>query len=247
MTMRKLEEELKQYAASDMYPFHMPGHKRRGDAVCRTDITEIDGFDNLHDPEDLIRGEMDFAKAFYGTKETYFLVNGSTVGILTAISAAVRPGGRILIERGCHISVYHAAYLRGLHIDYLDFGERSGQRPDAIVINLGTNDDSYCQEDQSRQQEYTAAYVEFLKVVRKHNPGAIIFCVLGLMGDRLYPSVCEAAKAYTEQTGDVGIHTVHLPEQDASVGYVSDYHPLESAHEKAAKVLVPEIKRIMNW
>ena len=120
-------------------------------------------------------------------------------------------------------------------------------QPDAIVINLGTNDDSYCQEDQSRQQEYTAAYVEFLKVVRKHNPGAIIFCVLGLMGDRLYPSVCEAAKAYTEQTGDVGIHTVHLPEQDASVGYVSDYHPLESAHEKAAKVLVPEIKRIMNW
>lgn len=138
MTMRKLEEELKQYAASDMYPFHMPGHKRRGDAVCRTDITEIDGFDNLHDPEDLIRGEMDFAKAFYGTKETYFLVNGSTVGILTAISAAVRPGGRILIERGCHISVYHAAYLRGLHIDYLDFGERSGQRPDAIVITSPT-------------------------------------------------------------------------------------------------------------
>ncbi|MCH4039000.1 MAG: decarboxylase [Lachnospiraceae bacterium] len=136
--MRKLEEELKQYAASDMYPFHMPGHKRRGDAVCRTDITEIDGFDNLHDPEDLIRGEMDFAKVFYGTKETYFLVNGSTVGILTAISAAVRPGGRILIERGCHISVYHAAYLRGLHIDYLDFGERSGQRPDAIVITSPT-------------------------------------------------------------------------------------------------------------
>ena len=136
--MRKLEEELKNYASSDMYPFHMPGHKRRGDFVCRTAITEIDGFDNLHDPENLIRGEMNFAKSFYGTEETYFLVNGSTVGILTAISAAVRPGGRILIERGCHISVYHAAYLRGLHIDYFDFGERSGQRPDAVVITSPT-------------------------------------------------------------------------------------------------------------
>ncbi|MGN0256438.1 MAG: aminotransferase class I/II-fold pyridoxal phosphate-dependent enzyme [Chordicoccus sp.] len=159
MTMRKLEEELEKYAASDMYPFHMPGHKRRGDAVCRTDITEIDGFDNLHDPEDLIRGEMDFAKKFYGTEETYFLVNGSTVGILTAISAAVRPGGRILIERGCHISVYHAAYLRGLHIDYLDYGERSGQRPDAVVITSPTY------EGAVKKVSETAAYAHSIGAV----------------------------------------------------------------------------------
>lgn len=119
--------------------------------------------------------------------------------------------------------------------------------PDAVVINLGTNDDSYCQEDTSRQQEYADAYTAFLKVVRKHNPGAMIFCVLGLMGDRLYPWVQTAVKNYTAGTGDNRITTVHLPEQDASVGYVSDYHPLESAHEKAAQVLIPAIKTVMNW
>ena len=119
--------------------------------------------------------------------------------------------------------------------------------PEVIVINLGTNDDSYCQEDQSRQQEYADAYVKFLKVVRRHNPDAMIFCVLGLMGDRLYPYVCSAAKAYTEQTGDDRITTVHLPEQDASIGYVCDYHPLESAHEKAANVLIPAIRDYMKW
>ena len=119
--------------------------------------------------------------------------------------------------------------------------------PDAIVVNLGTNDDSYCQQYKERQQEYADAYVNFLKMIRRHNPGAMLFCVLGLMGDRLYPWVCKAAKAYSDETGDLRITTVHLPEQDASVGYVSDYHPLESAHEKAARVLIPAIREAMGW
>ncbi|MBO4749230.1 MAG: GDSL family lipase [Lachnospiraceae bacterium] len=119
--------------------------------------------------------------------------------------------------------------------------------PDAIVINLGTNDDSYCQDFAERQMEYANAYTAFLKKVRKNNPGAMLICVLGLMGDRLYPFVCKAAKAYSDETGDLRITTVHLPEQDASKGYVSDYHPLESAHEKAASVLIPAVREAMNW
>ncbi|MDO5702103.1 MAG: decarboxylase, partial [Lachnospiraceae bacterium] len=131
--MKKLEHELAGYAATDAYPFHMPGHKRRmpwalahdsgaRDALARAamlDITEIDGFDNLHAPEDLIRGEMEFAARYYGAMDTFFSVNGSTCAILTAISAAVPRGGTILIERCSHISVYHAAYLRGLTVRYL--------------------------------------------------------------------------------------------------------------------------------
>ena len=120
-------------------------------------------------------------------------------------------------------------------------------QPDAVVVNLGTNDDSHCQDFTERQQEYADAYVEFLKMIRKHNPGAMIFCVLGLMGDRLYPWVCKAAAKYSEVTGDKRITTAHLPEQDASIGYVCDYHPLESAHEKAANELIPVIRKTMGW
>lgn len=120
-------------------------------------------------------------------------------------------------------------------------------RPDAVVINLGTNDDSYCQEDRSRQEEYAASYADFLRTVRRNNPGAAIFCILGLMGDRLFPWMCNACENYKSSSGDDRIYTVHLQEQDASLGYVSDYHPLESAHEKAARTLIPEIRRIMGW
>ncbi len=118
--MKKLEAELRRNANSSMYPFHMPGHKRQGDEMHRIDITEIDGFDNLHDPEDLILGEMQEAEEFYGTKRTFFSVNGSTCALLSAISAAIPKGGSLLCERGCHISVYHTAYLRDLKLRYVE-------------------------------------------------------------------------------------------------------------------------------
>lgn len=120
-------------------------------------------------------------------------------------------------------------------------------QPEAVVINLGTNDDSYCQDFADRQDEYAAEYVNFIKKVRKNNPNAELFCVLGLMGDRLFPYVCKACGMYTIETGDTHIHPIHLPPQDGNIGYVSDYHPLESAHQKAADFLAPEIKKIMCW
>ena len=46
-----LYEELIKNGKSDIYPFHMPGHKRRKMDFPNPydiDITEIDGFDNLH-------------------------------------------------------------------------------------------------------------------------------------------------------------------------------------------------------
>ena len=132
--MKKLETELERLARSDMYPFHMPGHKRRGGAIFETDITEIDGFDNLHDPKSLLKEEMQATAAFYGTRETYFLVNGSTCGILAAISAAVPRGGRLLIPRNAHISVYHAAYLRSLELAYIEDPGADHIKADAAFI-----------------------------------------------------------------------------------------------------------------
>ena len=119
-----LEKKLLKYAESDAYAFHMPGHKRvmdpLGGQAMKLDITEIDGFDNLHDAEGVLRDEMEAAAEMYGVKETLFSVNGSTCALLAAISAAVPRGGTILIERACHMAVYHAAYLRELRVLYVE-------------------------------------------------------------------------------------------------------------------------------
>ncbi len=116
--------KLNDLAESDMYPFHMPGHKRNLESTplkgaFRCDITEIDGFDNLHHEEGIILEAERRAARLYGSETAYFLVGGSTSGVLSAVSAAVPLNGRILAARGSHNSFYHAVYLRQLTAEYL--------------------------------------------------------------------------------------------------------------------------------
>lgn len=123
----------------------------------------------------------------------------------------------------------------------------TGRQPDVIVLNLGTNDDSYTLDFPERQEEYRAAYVEFLKVIRSHNPEAKILCVLGIMGDRLYPVVEKAVTDYTAETKDTNIASMRFEEQKAADGYVADWHPTAVTHDKAAEKLTAYMKELMGW
>lgn len=110
---------LNEYSKTDYYPFHMPGHKRRLmsdylDNAYRLDITEIDGFDNLHDPSGIIADAQRRAAELFHSEQTYFLVNGSSSGILAAICSTCSPGSEVIIARDCHKSVYHAIETAGL-------------------------------------------------------------------------------------------------------------------------------------
>jgi arginine/lysine/ornithine decarboxylase len=78
------------------------------------DITEIPGFDNLHQPEGVLLSLSQRISQLYGSGKAYPLVNGSTAGILAGISAAVNRGDKILLVRNAHKSVYHAVILMGL-------------------------------------------------------------------------------------------------------------------------------------
>ena len=104
-----LDKKLTSYSRSDYYPFHMPGHKRRAldfPNPYTVDITEIEGFDNLHHAEGLLRNAQDRAARLYGSKETFYLINGSTCGILSAISAVLPRGGTLLMGRNCHKAAF---------------------------------------------------------------------------------------------------------------------------------------------
>lgn len=119
-----LYESLKAYGEGDFYPFHMPGHKRNAQSGplsewYKCDITEIDGFDNLHQPEGILLDAQKRAAKLFGSEETYFLVNGSTAGILSAISAVANRGRKLVMARNCHKAVYHAAFLNRLETEYV--------------------------------------------------------------------------------------------------------------------------------
>ena len=83
------------------------------------DITEIEGFDNLHHPEGILKDSMKWAADVYGADQTYYLINGSTGGILAAVCGSVPRGGRILVSRNCHKSVYHGICLNQLKTSYV--------------------------------------------------------------------------------------------------------------------------------
>ena len=122
--MERLYRALEIYSQEDYYPFHMPGHKRNPDTVNTDlpfdrDITEIEGFDNLHHPEGILKKAQETAANVYGTKECYYSVNGSTAALLAAVSATVPRNGQILVARNCHKAVYHALYLRNLIPTYV--------------------------------------------------------------------------------------------------------------------------------
>lgn len=124
--MSTLLEQLQTYCASDALPMHMPGHKRNSALApylntlgASLDVTEIDGFSDLHDPNGALAKRMEAAATLWGSRRAWWLVGGSTAGILSGVFALTAPGDEVIVARNCHRSVYHALLLRGLTPHYI--------------------------------------------------------------------------------------------------------------------------------
>lgn len=122
--MKDLKNKLAEYSESGIYPFHMPGHKRNTEKMpqwnpWQIDVTELEGTDNLHHAEGMLKDAMERAAKLAGAEHSYFLVNGSTGGILSAIASVVKSGDTVLVARNCHKSVYHAIALNHLKAFYI--------------------------------------------------------------------------------------------------------------------------------
>ena len=105
------------------YPFHIPGHKRNASfGICGSDIdiTEIDGFDNLHNPTGVLRELEERCAEAFGYAKSIISVNGSTCCVLSAISALCNRGDSIIIARNCHKSVYNACLINELRVTYIE-------------------------------------------------------------------------------------------------------------------------------
>lgn len=147
-----LTRRLEQYSQSGALPFHMPGHQRRAlhspALPWALDITEIDGFDDLHDPQGLLAESMDRAARLWGAEGSRYLVNGSTGGLLAALHAALPRGSSVLVARNCHKSVYHALELLDLTPVFLQpppdpaFGVAGSLTPEAAAAALDAHPDS---------------------------------------------------------------------------------------------------------
>ena len=120
----------------------------------------------------------------------------------------------------------------------------SAWQPDDIIVNLGTNDLSWCMEYPERKAEYQRMYTAFLKTVRKNNPHARMLCILGFMGEGLNGHMQAAVRDYVAETGDENIRAVSLKEQDgAKNGFGANYHPSEKTQMEFAETVMKELAR----
>lgn len=117
-----LQKQLKEYSTT-VYPMHMPGHKggryRLIDDLYEMDLTEVDDTDHLYMAEGILKESLERIRSFYHTKESVYLVNGSTVGLLSALYGLHKHGDAILVARNCHQSVYHGLELKNLTPYYI--------------------------------------------------------------------------------------------------------------------------------
>lgn len=117
-----LFDTLYEYSKLDTYSFDVPGHKMGlysnrmsdllGEAI-KMDVNSMEELDLLYKPVSIIKEAQELMADAYGVDQSYFLVNGTTIGILAMISASIKPNEKILLPRNIHKSVISAIILTG--------------------------------------------------------------------------------------------------------------------------------------
>ena len=180
MVMNTLYNKIKKYTNSDVIPMHMPGHKRNAKLKLPfpidIDITEIDGFDNLHNMEGLLKDISNNIAKTYGTNKSFMLVNGTSGGILSAIYSQTNYSDKIIVARNCHKSVYNIIEIKHLHPiyimpEFIDEYNINGQiNPYSLEQTIKQNLDAKCVVITSPTYEGVSSDIESIaKICHNHN------------------------------------------------------------------------------
>lgn len=126
-TERPIVEALTKFISNKPYSLHVPGHKHgllsslpNGmKQALPYDLTELTGLDDFHHPEEAIKRAEQLLAKTYESDQSFFLVNGSTVGNLASIYAVCRRNDEVLVQRNAHKSIFHGIELVGAKPIYL--------------------------------------------------------------------------------------------------------------------------------
>lgn len=116
--MKNFEKYIKKFLSGKAV-FSIPGHKGRCVFDSSVDITESKLTDNLYCPEGIIQEVQDAVSEVYGCKNTFFLTGGATVGIYAMMHSCLSRGDKVIVDRGCHKSVFNIGMLLGLEYIYI--------------------------------------------------------------------------------------------------------------------------------
>ena len=146
-----MEALFKKLQKNNKLPMHMPGHKRKSypylTGMAELDITEIEGFDNLHSASGILLKSMEGAAKLRGARAAFYLINGSTCGILASVCAMLSQADKVIVARNCHKSVYNAIEIAGAEPVFVypkisaRYGIAGSVRPEDIEAAVSENPD----------------------------------------------------------------------------------------------------------
>ncbi len=116
-------DRVREYISEDVVPFDVPGHhmgnicnaatELLGREVYRADINAPIGLDNLAKPHGVILEAEKLLADACGADEGFFLIDGTSSGIIAMIMTTCKAGEKIILPRNVHKSVINALILSG--------------------------------------------------------------------------------------------------------------------------------------
>lgn len=155
-TLTPLYNQLIKHHLKNPISLHVPGHKNGKilgnqylyfQNLLKLDVTELTALDDLHCPEGVIKDAQELLSSFYGSKKSYFLVNGSTVGNLAMMLSVLNEDDIVFVQRNSHKSVHNGIELTGAKPIYLDpdfheeWGVSGGVSPHTVQQALNSYSD----------------------------------------------------------------------------------------------------------
>ena len=120
--------------------------------------------------------------------------------------------------------------------------------PNAVVINLGTND--YSSEPFPDDEEFISAYMELLAAIRIRYPETEILAIAGpLMLGPASRMIETAVERFQTANGDDRVAFVFIENnlKLSAVDFGCDFHPNVHGHRKIADQLIPVIADQLGW
>jgi hypothetical protein len=123
--------------------------------------------------------------------------------------------------------------------------------PQAVVINLATNDFGRGNPDEAK---WTGAYEAFIRRVWSHYPRTQVYAAIGSMMSDNYPpgqNALTTLRGYlvrmVGRMNDPRLHIIEFAPQQAENGYGSDWHPSLKTDEIMGAKLAETLKRDLRW
>jgi len=223
MNNKGVTQFLLSHAGKKPVSFHMPGHK--GSAIYREngydafldnfvdcDITEIPGADNLYQAEEIIAETMEKYRKLYDVRESYLLINGSSAGLVASILTCVPRGGKLIMARNCHKSIFNGLLMAGAEPVYL--------HPEMI-------------EDYGISGEISLAAVE--AAIAEHPDASAV-----ILPSPNYYGICSDIEAIAAAVHEAGMVLIVDQAHGAHLHFFGSYldEPFKSADDSGADIVI---------